>query len=369
MKKSTFFAVLFTILYAFPLFAQLDSVYYQGPYSGSVSGGNTQTTDNFSDSYDVPPGEPRIIPRANTQDFDVDEFNIQMNSTQTTKSIYVEDGSTSDNPSENGGQTVLLNSFQGQTMTNFIPPDPTVAVGPNHIITCANSLFKIFDKGGNLLKTISAGAWWSPVWPEESGDPQVIYDHYAERWVLVWMQVNQNTLAYGDLIAYSDDSDPLGTWYMYRLPLQYWGDYPHIGYDEEALYIMTRQVSASSGYRWNQIRIINKAELYSSNTGPLTYKDIRNIRVPGLGASSPALDCIHPAISYTPGSGGWFFWARGNLGGGTAMSSYYAMYKITNPLTTITFRGKKLDVSAYFTPPNANQLDGGNRLETIGWIS
>jgi len=253
-------------------------------------------------------------------------------------------------------------------MTNFIPPDPTMAVGPNHIISCVNSIFRIFDKDGTILKTIGAGAWWAPVWPDESGDPQVIYDHYAGRWFLAWMQINTSNQTAGTLIAYSDDDDPLGTWYVYRLPLNSWGDYPHIGFDEEAIYIMTRQVTFSGFYQYNQIRILDKAQLYSSNAGPVTYTDIWNIRTPGGGPGSTALDVIHPSISYTPGNGGWFYWARGSIGG-IVPSNFYAIYKIINPLTAPRIRGKVLSVTTYYTPPNANQLGGGTRLETIGWIS
>jgi hypothetical protein len=372
MNKVSSFAILFLIFYSSSLFAQLDSVYYTGPFPGSVTGGAVQTTDNFGDSYVFPVGEPKFIPLVETQDFDFDEFSVQLDKTHLTESIYVEDGSTFDNPSGNSGQTVLLNSFNGIGMTNSFPPDPTMASGPNHIIVCVNSLFRIFDKEGNVLKTISGGAWWSPLTPDENGDVQVIYDHYSERWVLLWLQLNQSNNTAGNLVAYSDDDDPLGTWYMYSLPtVNSWGDYPKIGFDEEAIYIMDRIISWGGGYLYNQIRIIGKAELYASNAGPLTYKDIRNIRVPGLGAGSPALDVIHPAISYTPGSGGWFFWSRGHIGGGTAASGYYAMYKITNPLSTApSFRGKQLNLTTpHYTPPNANQFGGGVPLETVGWMS
>ncbi len=262
-------------------------------------------------------------------------------------------------------------------MTNFIPPDATIAAGPEHIIVCANSTFKIMDKYGNVLKSISAAVWWAPVWPDENGDPQVIYDHYAQRWVLVWMQVNTGVQTAGNLIAYSDDDDPLGTWYMYRLDTKThgtvasntWGDYPKIGYDEEALYIMTRCIPFSGGSVYNKIRIIDKDELYSSNGGPLTYTDIWDIRTPGQGIAGGVLDCITPGISYTPGNGGWFFWASGVYGGNPVSSDFYALYKILNPLTTPTLRGKVLPVQLYTSPPLANQLGGGLGIETIGWIT
>ena len=78
----------------------------------------------------------------------------------------------------NGG-SVLLNKFQGYTATNAIPPDPTMAVGPNHIVALVNgfpSFFRIFDKQGNILKTISVSSWFAPVSPDESGDYALVED-------------------------------------------------------------------------------------------------------------------------------------------------------------------------------------------------
>ncbi|MCU0364525.1 MAG: T9SS type A sorting domain-containing protein [Ignavibacteriaceae bacterium] len=344
-------------------FAQLDSVWYQGPVQGSVLSGAIQNTDNFTDELIIN-GETKEIPLQEMKQIDFDPTLPEIDQTSLTPSIYVEDLNAGREGDAILGQEIVLQSFPGIGMTNYVPPDPTMAVGPNHIIVCANSLFKIFDKQGNQLKNINAGAWWAPVSAFEAGDPQVLYDHYAQRWILGWMEVSDSPPAYGTLIAYSDDSDPLGVWYIYRLSHTSFPDYPKLGFDEDAIYIMSRQVNL--GY--NRIRIVNKAELYASNAGPLTYKDLFNIRTPNGGPTSTALDVIHPAISYTPGSGAWFFWARGSIGQ-TQSSVFYAIYKITNPLTNPGIRGKLLPVPTYFTPPLGGQLGGGVGLETIGWMS
>jgi len=375
--QSIFFLFLL-ILITPKVFPQLDSVYYQGPSQGSVSSGAIQSTDNFSDNISVPSGNVYEIPLAKRSSSQTQDLIFGWDKVQLPDYRYIEDTPAKINNTENGGQTVLLNSFPGISMTNFIPPDPTIAAGPEHIIICANSTFKIMDKEGNVLKNISAAGWWAPAWPDENGDPQVIYDHYANRWVLVWMQYNSSNQTAGNLIAYSDDENPLGTWYMYRLDTKKhgniqsntWGDYPKVGYDEEAIYIMTRCVPFTGGYLlYNKIRIINKAELYSSNAGPLTYMDIWDIRTPGQGIAGAVLDCINPGISYTPGNGGWFFWASGIYGGDPVSADFYALYKIINPLTSPTIRGKALPVQLYTSPPLANQLGGGMGIETIGWIT
>ena len=109
-----------------------------------------------------------------------------------------------------------------------------------------------------------------------------------------------------NLIAYSDDEDPLGIWYMYRLdtkmhgtiPSNTWGDYPHVGFDEEALYISTGCTDfAGGGHQYNKIRIISKSELYNSNGGSLNYTDIWEIHVPGEGSESDTIDYIQPGIT------------------------------------------------------------------------
>jgi len=379
MNVIRFFSIsILFILFSSYSSAQLDSVWYQGPSGGSVTGGAMQTTDNFTDDFPLFGGDIQINPPIYGSEDEFGDMIHNWDKFLLPEYVYVNDSHISADKMSNGNHTVLLNSFDGIPMTNFIPPDPVIAAGPNHIIICANSLFWIMDKQGNILKVINAGPWWSPVWPDENGDPQVIYDHYAGRWVLVWMQVNSGTQTAGNLIAYSDDDNPLGDWYMYRLdtktngttPSNTWGDYPKVGYDEEAIYILTRAIDfAGSGLQYNKIRIINKNELYSSNAGPLTYNDIWDIRKPGEGAAGQMLDCIHPGISYTPGSGAWFYWARGIYGGNPVSADFYAIYKILNPLTAPVLRGKVLPVQTYTSPPLANQLGGGMGIETIGWIT
>ncbi|MDZ7623159.1 MAG: hypothetical protein U5J96_01750 [Ignavibacteriaceae bacterium] len=176
-----------------------------------------------------------------------------MNQVSLPPYVYVEDSNVNQNPQGGNGQTILLQKFPGISQTNYIPPDPTIAVGPNHVIACVNSAFSIWDKQGNLLKAISASGWWSPAWPDENGDPQVMYDHFAGRWVLLWLQYNSTAQTAGNLVAYSDDDNPLGTWYMFRLdtktnvPVANWGDYCQIGFDDEAIYIMTRAFGFAGG--------------------------------------------------------------------------------------------------------------------------
>ena len=59
----------------------------------------------------------------------------------------------------------------------------------------------------------------------------------------------------------------------------------------------------------------------------------------------------------------------GIYGGNPVSADFYALYKIVNPITSPTLRGKVLPVQLYTSPPLANQLGGGMGIETIGWIT
>jgi len=303
--------------------------------------------------------------------FNSDPLILNLENSQLPEYVYIDDLSASQNPA-GGDQTILVNKFPGIGATNAIPPDPIMAAGPNHIIAFVNgfpSIFRIFDRSGNILKTINSASWWAPVSPDEYGDPQVLYDHYEGRWILQVMQVNQGNLTAASLIAYSDDEDPLGVWYVYRLDTKLhgtvssntWGDYPKMGYDEEAIYINTRCFQFGGSLLYNKLRIINKTELYASNGGPLTWTDIWDIRQPGTTGARP--DVIRPAISYTPGNGGYFFWA--NNGG----ANFYILYKILNPITSPRLRAIIVPSQFYGGAPDANQLGGGALISAIGsWM-
>ncbi len=108
-------------------------------------------------------GPLTIIPPIEVEDPVFEAQYIEWDESLLPEYIYVEDANARKNPIANPENTVLLSSFPGPGATGFIPPDPHLAVGPNHIIAAVNSRFTIYDKEGNVLKNISAGAWFAPV--------------------------------------------------------------------------------------------------------------------------------------------------------------------------------------------------------------
>jgi hypothetical protein len=354
LRRTSTIILAVTLLNSIMIFSQVS---YTGPVAGSVTSGAMVNTDTF---VDMPVGNgEKIINDKNLIYPDSEPMMIENDGNNVFQPTYVEDSNVNDNPNGIGDNTFLLKKWDVALDNNVIPPDPTMAVGPNHVMILTNNGdgIRIYDKQGNLLKTISSTQWWSAVWPTQSGDPQIIYDHYAGRWVMVFMQVDDVALTAGDLIAYSDDSDPFGTWYMYRLPSTLWGDFPQIGFDDEAIYISTNNFSFAGVGQYPKIRIISKAELYASNAGPLTYKDIWNISIPNSGSGAWSL---RPSFQYSPAGGHYMIFANSNGG------NFYSVYKISNVLTTPTITGVNISVPFFGPTPLANQLGGGSPLIESG---
>lgn len=104
---------------------------------------------------------------------------------------------------------------------NVFPPDPSGAVGPNHYVQMVNLAMQVFDKQGNsLLGPLSL----SSVFPgsESDGDPIVLYDKFADRWMISQFQVSQKQI----LIAVSISPDPTNEWHYYTFTFNQFPDYP-----------------------------------------------------------------------------------------------------------------------------------------------
>ena len=362
MKRLPFLLFLLLLLYSKTL---VNGQTYSGPSTGSVDAGATVTTDDFilTPGNQIPLTKPNV---RNTEYPDSKPLFYNGKENVFDNYIYVEDSNIN---SLNGGEigiNFVLNNFPANTMTNFIPPDPAMAVGPNHIITTVNGMFSIWDREGNLLKNIDPGAWFLPVSPYESGDPQVFFDHYENRWFMLYMGLNTGIQFSSNLIAYSDDDNPLGTWYIYSINTKmngtfdsdYWGDYPHIGYDDQAIYITTNCFAYSGHFfAYPKIRIINKSELYAAEGGPLTWTDFWDITLPG---SSVIPVSIQPAISFTASNNtGYLAWNNRDT------SNFYVIYRITDPITNPVLTAVSLPVPTYFPPPSGNQLGGGTPIANL----
>ena len=110
-------------------------------------------------------------------------------------------------------------NFPGVGENGAIPPDPNIAVGPNHIVQVVNIDIAVFDKSGHVSsgypKRLSSlwSALGGPCATNNAGDPVVQYDKLADRFIVT--QLGSLSSPYSECIAVSTSNDPTGSYYLY----------------------------------------------------------------------------------------------------------------------------------------------------------
>jgi len=134
---------------------------------------------------------------------------------------------------------------------NCAPPDPNGAVGLTQYVQIVNEGYQVFDKatGNSVLSPRSISSIWSGFGgvceTGGSGDPVVLYDHLANRW-LISQFAGASTIT-DECVAISTTSDATGSYYRYGFHLgSNFFDYPHLGVWPDAYY-MSMNVFNSSG--------------------------------------------------------------------------------------------------------------------------
>jgi len=139
-----------------------------------------------------------------------------------------------------------LLTFEGGAAAQFCgcaPPDSDGDVGPNHYVEAINVAFAVYDKNGNSLagpityNTLFAPLTGTPCSGQNDGDPFVMYDQIADRWVISDFAFPglPGSGPFYQCIAVSQTSDPVsGGWFLYALQHEpahptWVGDYPKFG--------------------------------------------------------------------------------------------------------------------------------------------
>jgi hypothetical protein len=145
------------------------------------------------------------------------------------------------------------NGFSGPNGTFTVsaaPPDTNGAVGLHDYVQTVNTDLAVFNKdasrgavGSVRYGPVAINTLWSGFGglcqTDNDGDPTVVYDRAADRWVIAQFAVtgaNGSTTPYLQCIAVSTTGDPTGSYNRYSFSYSNFPDYPKMGVWPDAYY-------------------------------------------------------------------------------------------------------------------------------------
>ncbi len=160
------------------------------------------------------------------------------------------------------------------------PPDPTGAAGLRYYIQAINKSFGIFEKSSGALQwAFSEGGLWagqinqSCAW-SFGGDPIVLYDQTADRWILANLGYQDpNNGPFYECVAVSKSDDPLlGGWWLYAIqtdqapvPPSTFNDYPKLGIWNDGCLYMGADGFLGNSYNGQVVLSVSLSDMYSGN--------------------------------------------------------------------------------------------------------
>lgn len=119
-----------------------------------------------------------------------------------------------------GGGYLGLGLGLGAYQPSYNPPDVGGAIGPRHYVQVVSSTLAVFDRTGALLSGptdlkqlfMNVGGWCTS---NNDGQPSVLYDRQANRFVVAQLAVEGTTTTTFECIAISRTADPTGDWWAF----------------------------------------------------------------------------------------------------------------------------------------------------------
>ncbi|MEZ4541259.1 MAG: Ig-like domain-containing protein [Chloroflexota bacterium] len=201
-----------------------------------------------------------------------------------------------------------------------VPPDPELAVGPNHAIAVVNVAFEIYNKSGTSLVGPTTFSSFFAVNANCTGvfDPNALYDEETGRYIL-------GIDADGDYycLAVSQTGNPTGSWWVYAFPTASGSDffdYPHAGVGRDAIY-MGANIFGTTSFKESRVWAFDKTAMYSGNPAASVSKALPD------SEDTPQPLHLHGFAQGTwPSSGPHYFFTETDYDG-----AQYSVWSWNNP--------------------------------------
>ncbi len=266
-------------------------------------------------------------------------------------------------------------TFDSFQYSNVFPPDPHGAAGPAHLMNVVNSSVAIFDKLGAVQTSGTLFSFFDPISSTGTFDPRVVYDTIEERFVVITLEFfNSGGTQSRLLVAVSDDSNPMGTWYLQEINAltligaqNHWADFPALAVDEDNVYVTANMFSVGAGGFNNALIFIlpkgaGSGGFYDGGVGTVT-----KILPPGSGSGNYSLSPARMIEPHPDSTVGTFFSSYNGafvVGG----ERFVQVYTLTNPLGSPTLTQELVSIG---NPEQAGAVPdapqpSGQALDTDG---
>lgn len=227
-----------------------------------------------------------------------------------------------------------------------IPPDPSGDVGVNNYIQAVNLSFAIYSKAGELqYGPASLSSLWQgfPGSYTSDGDPIVLYDHLADRWIITQFSLpNYPNGPYYELLAVSQTPDPLGAWHRYSFKFTKMPDYPKLGVWPDGYYMSVNLYSSGAlNYTGPAAIVLERDSLLAGKTARMTVFELGSDMLPMLPAD---LDGQAPEA----GKSGLFLSVTDEPAGSTDHLNLYSLHANWTDPSNAVFSGPQSINTAEF---------------------
>lgn len=151
-------------------------------------------------------------------------------------------------------------NFLGVPGTGSFPSDENGSVGNDQYVETVNTRYQVWslnrmtNTATSVLGPVNINTLWAafggvPCQTQNAGDPVVLYDKVANRWLISQFTSSAVASTYYQCVAISTTADATGTYarYAFAVPGNAFGDYPHYGVWTDAYYVMAHAFTAASG--------------------------------------------------------------------------------------------------------------------------
>lgn len=270
----------------------------------------------------------------------------------------------------------ISTSFEGMSIFDtialgqgFLPPDTEGDVGPNHYVQTVNSTWRVWNKAGApLTPTMTLGSLFNslPVGNlcrGNDGDPIVVYDSYADRWLITQFTIAANPRNH-QCIAVSKTPDPTGQYFIYDfvMPNDKFNDYPKFGVWPDAYYMTNNQFNqAGTAFLGGGAFAYDRAKMLAGDpTASYIYFDLFTLD-PTIGGMLPSdADGLAPPPAGAPNVFSYFIATEfGDASDGLRLFDFHADFAVPGNSTFIERAESPVAVAAFdpSTPAGRDDIE------------